>query len=156
MAYIVEAPNELYSIQNEVENVKIFMAGGITNCPNWQREFISCFEGYDYVTLFNPRRYDFNITDSNISEKQIVWEHRHLEEADIIIYWFSRGSLNPIVLYELGKYISSGKHIFIGIDDEYERKFDVETQAKLMNYNLEFFASVENLAEAVKEIILQN
>lgn len=156
MAYVVEAPNELYSIQNEVENVKIFMAGGITNCPNWQREFISYFEGYDYVTLFNPRRYDFDITDPNASEKQIVWEHRHLEEADIIIYWFSRGSLNPIVLYELGKYIGSGKHIFIGIDEEYERRYDVEVQSRLMNYDREFFASVENLAEAVKEIILQN
>jgi len=156
MAYIVEAPNELYSIQNEMENIKIFMAGGITNCPDWQQEFISHFDGYDYVTLFNPRRKDFDVADPNASERQIVWEHRHLEEADVIIYWFSRGSLNPIVLYELGKYIGSEKHIFIGIDEEYERKYDVEAQSKLMYYNLSFFDSIQSLAEAVKEIILKD
>jgi len=155
MAYIVEAPNELYSIQNEVENIKVFMAGGITNCPDWQQEFISYFKEYDYVTLFNPRRKDFDISDSCAPEKQIVWEHRHLEEADIIIYWFSSGSLNPIVLYELGKYTGK-KHILIGIDKEYERTFDVEVQSKLMGYDLEFFKSINDLAEALKLVVLKN
>lgn len=150
MAIVVEAPNEEYSIQNETVNVKVFMAGGITNCPDWQTEFISHFEDIDYITLYNPRRANFDVTDPAASEKQIVWEHRHLDEADVIIYWFSRGSLNPIVLYELGKHINTDKSILIGVDPDYERKYDVEVQSKLVGYQDNFYSSVKDLAEALK------
>jgi len=156
MAIIVEAPNEEYSIQNETLNLKVFVAGGITNCPDWQAEFLEYFKDYDFVTFFNPRRKDFDVTDPKASEKQIVWEHRHLEEADVIIYWFSRGSLNPIVLYELGKYINTNKHILIGIDPEYQRKSDVEVQSALMNYENGYFYTIEVLANELKALLSKN
>lgn len=40
MAIIIQAPNEVYSIDNN-RNIKLFLAGGITNCPDWQSEVIS-------------------------------------------------------------------------------------------------------------------
>jgi len=154
VAIIVEAPNEIYSIQNETENLKVFVAGGMSNCPNWQQEFIQEFKNYNYITLFNPRRAEFDTTDPKASEKQIVWEYRHLEEADVIIYWFSRGSLNPIVLYELGKYINTDKKIIIGIDPEYERKSDVEIQSKLTNYKDKFYTTIKDMANAIRSHII--
>ena len=148
---VIEAPNEVYSVVNE-QNVKIFLAGGITNCPDWQQEFIRRFPKWG-VTLYNPRRAVFDVTNPNEFERQVVWEHLHLEKSDIISFWFSRGSINPIVLFELGKYLRSGKKIFIGIDDEYPRRKDVEVQSKLMGYERDFFCSIKTLVYNIKEYV---
>lgn len=152
---IIEAPNEVYSLENE-HNIKLFLAGGISNCPDWQSEFIADLERYFFeidaqsdVTIFNPRRKDFDITNPNESERQIVWEHRHLEESDVIVYWFSRGSLNPIVLYELGKYINTDKEIIVGIDPEYERKGDVITQCSLLGYDV----VIDDIRQIITEFV---
>ena len=154
MATVVEAPNELYSIDNETQNLKVFIAGGITNCPDWQQEFIENFDDYDYLTLYNPRRREFNVDNPYETEKQIVWEYRHLEEADIIVYWFSTGSINPIVLFELGKYLEKSP-IVIGIESGYEREKDVVIQSRLAGYTGDFCTSVEELAERVKTVIIE-
>jgi 5,10-methenyltetrahydromethanopterin hydrogenase len=153
MALVVESPNEAYTINNETDHKKVFLAGGITDCPDWQADFIKLMEDVDNVTLYNPRRASFDVKDPDATEVQIVWEHRHLDEADIIIYWFSRGSLNPIVLYELGKYINTDKKILIGMDPEYTRKTDVEVQSKLVGYKDNFYNNIEDLKDALMNII---
>lgn len=148
----VEAPNENYSIINETDNLKVFLAGGITNCPDWQKELVDDLDHVRNLTLYNPRRANFDINDPNATEVQIVWEHRHLEEADVIIYWFAKGSLNPIVLYELGKYINTDKKIIIGIDPEYTRENDVKVQSKLVGYKDKFYNNMDDMARAIIEI----
>lgn len=140
MALILEAPNEVYSIQNN-KNIKLFLAGGITNCEDWQSKVINDLSkqmnktkdlfNTDYLTIYNPRRKEYP-NDPKAIEEQIVWEYNHLRDADIISFWFSKGSLNPITLYELGRWgNSSKKTVIIGIDPEYERKEDVIIQTKL-------------------------
>lgn len=131
MAIIVTAVNEDLSIET-IHNKKLFLAGGITNCPDWQQDMISKLKDLDGLTIFNPRRPDFDTTKPEETVKQIVWEFKHLKESDFISFWFSKGSVNPIVLYELGMYgNSSNKNITIGIDPEYTRKQDVMIQTKL-------------------------
>lgn len=152
MAQIIEAPNEVYSVASH-HSTKLFLAGGITNCPDWQSELIDLIKDHDRLIIYNPRRKDFPINDPNATEEQIVWEYRHLTTADIIIFWFSRGSLNPIVLYELGRYGLStfDKRIIIGIDPEYERKRDVEIQTDLSRASTPIVYSIENLAKEFDE-----
>ena len=153
MSIVIEAINEVYSIENN-ENVKLFLAGGITNCPDWQDEIIELLkEEYD-LTMYNPRRKNFPINDPTASEQQITWEYNHLRDADIILFWFASGSLNPIVLYELGRWgNSSNKEIFVGCDPEYQRKQDVEIQTKLSRPNIEIVYSLEDLAEQVSNYL---
>ncbi|MFW6310857.1 MAG: nucleoside 2-deoxyribosyltransferase domain-containing protein [Nanoarchaeota archaeon] len=153
MAIIIEAPNDVYSLENK-ENVKLFLAGGITNCPDWQKEIIKHFEKEKGLTIYNPRREYFDVGDPNASEAQITWEYLKLLESDIILYWFSKGSLNPIVLYELGRWgNSSRKTIFIGIDEGYERKQDVEIQTKLARPDVKITYSLSDLAsDVLKEL----
>jgi hypothetical protein len=138
MLEIIEAPNQ----PKEDNKVKLFLAGGITNCRDWQKSIIEKFQSIkddfdkymiDQLSVFNPRREDFPIDDPNASEEQITWEYEKLKESDIIVYWFSSGSLNPIVLYELGLHGNSqpDKKIVIGCDKKYERISDVEIQTKL-------------------------
>jgi len=153
MAIVIESPNEVYSLENS-ENKKIFLAGGISNCPDWQMELIGRLKGIP-ATLYNPRRANFPMDDPNAAEEQITWEYEKLKAADIIVFWFSRGSLNPIVLYELGRWgNSSDKPIVIGIDPEYERTQDVEIQTVLSRgSDFAFSNSLDQVAQQVMRLL---
>lgn len=153
---VITAINEDYSVANH-HNIKIFLGGGITNCPDWQNEAIKIFsriEAFDF-TIYNPRRPNFPIHDPMAAEQQITWEHEHLSEADIILYWFSKGSLNPIVLYELGRWgNSSDKIISIGCDPEYERTQDVVIQTALSRPDIQIYSSLEDTVQNIIDIIV--
>jgi len=130
MALIITAPKEVYSIEN-TKNTKLFLAGGVTNCPDWQTAVCKELRGVDGLTIYNPRRKTFKDTPQE-AEKQIVWEYNHLADADILAFWFSHGSLNPITLYELGRWGNSAKkQLIIGIDPKYQRRQDVIVQTIL-------------------------
>ena len=103
------------------------------------------------MTIYNPRRENFPIDDPNASEEQITWEFKHLSSSDIISFWFSKGSLNPIVLFELGKYglSSTNKKILVGIDPGYERTQDVEIQTKLSRPDIKIVYSLGGLASQI-------
>jgi len=153
MALIIESPNEIYSLDNN-RNIKLFLAGGITNCPDWQSVMIEHLKDLSNITVYNPRRKNFPTENPLASEEQITWEYNHLKDADIILFWFSRGTINPIVLYELGKWgNSTDKTIFIGLDSEYERKQDVIIQTKLANPNIPILYSLDELSESIKNYL---
>lgn len=156
MAIIIESPNEIYSLDNN-ENKKLFLAGGITDCPDWQSTIINDLKNIPNITIYNPRRKKFPMDNPYAAEQQITWEYNHLRDSDIIIYWFSRGSINPIVLYELGRWgTSTNKPIFIGIDKEYIRSIDVEIQTKLSNPSTTIVYSLKELTDKVKENLKKN
>jgi hypothetical protein len=144
MAKVIEAPNKYTLKENEIS---VFLAGGITNCPDWQKELIELLKDTPDIVMYNPRRKNFPIKDPNAAEEQITWEYNQLKEVDNLIFWFSRGSLNPIVLYELGIWgNSSGRPLFIGMDKEYERQQDVLIQTKLARPEIEIVYSLEDLS----------
>jgi len=132
----VEAPKEV-----KAKGKKLFLAGGITNCPDWQAMLIESLKDEDLdLIVYNPRRANFPIDDPDASEEQIAWEYKHLKGADILVFWFSRGSLNPIVLYELGMWgNSSDRPLCICLDPEYERIQDVEIQTSLSRPDVDIF-----------------
>lgn len=141
----VEALEEL---KYGVEGKTVFLAGGITNCPDWQQEMRSLLHGTDLV-LFNPRREHFPIGDPNAAQEQIMWEHNHLRTADAILFWFPRETLCPIVLYELGAWSMTDKSIFVGVHPEYKRRQDVEIQTQLARPGVEVVYGLEILGRLV-------
>lgn len=166
---IIEAINEVYSIE-KIRGTKIFLAGGISNCPDWQTELLNKItetaeyareyaiidtisEAIDKLIVYNPRRKNFPIHDPNASEEQIVWEAEHLKSADILVFWFSRGSLNPIVLFELGRYGMNHPNVIIGIDPLYERKNDVIIQTKIGRPfdDIHFYDNIDDVAAEIVE-----
>ena len=151
MALIIEAPNEIYSTENN-RNVKLFLAGGITNCPDWQSYVVEELRSIPNLTVYNPRRKNFPIHDKTAAETQITWEFHQLKNADMIMFWFSRGSLNPIVLYELGMHGNAfdGRPTFIGIDPEYERGQDVRIQTELAKPGMPIFDSIDDMIAQIK------
>jgi hypothetical protein len=150
MAKVIEAPNEYANT-----NIKsLFLAGGITNCHDWQQDLIKYFEQVDELIIYNPRRKNFPIDDPGASLIQITWEYDYLKTCDILSFWFARGSLNPIVLYELGRWgNSSDRPIVVGLDPEYERKQDVIIQTKLSRPEIVIVYSLEQLALQIANLI---
>jgi len=141
----IEAP-EVYTVQDNFKS--IFLAGGITNCPDWQSEMVSMLGKCD-VALLNPRRKNFPMDDPNAAKGQIKWEYEHLRKADSILFWFPKESICPIALYELGAWSMTDTPLFIGVHPEYERRVDIEEQTKLVRPSQIIANSLMSLSESV-------
>lgn len=139
MIYL-EAPTR---IDHTLPRPLVFLAGGITNCPDWQQDTATALSlepgGQCNFTLLNPRRKNFPMGDPGASQAQIAWEHEALWSSDIILFWFSRGSDNPIVLLEYGMHLmrnrlqtSGAPTPIVGCDPEYPRAMDVRVQTQLL------------------------
>ena len=146
MKYI-ECPKE-YLPNNEEKS--LFIAGGISNCRNWQRELVEEIVHED-VVLFNPRRKLFDINNPEIEIEQINWEHKYIGLAKAVSFWFSPETLCPITLYELGKVSMMDKKLFIGIDEKYSRKRDLKIQTGLIRPEVEIVYSLEDLSRQIKD-----
>ena len=127
----------------------VFLAGGITGCPDWQREAVGLLRG-EAVVVLNPRRAAFPINDPEAGPGQIEWEHRHLRLADAVLFWFPRETLCPIALYELGAWSMTRKPLFVGVHPDYPRRQDVELQTGLARPDVAVVYSVTDLAEQVR------
>lgn len=127
----------------------IFLAGGITNCPDWQSEMVTLLGHDTFGYIVNPRRDHFDVSMRKNMRAQIEWEKMHLEEADEILFWFPRETLCPITLFELGYWLNHEKPIFIGTHPEYERRDDVIIQTSLVRREINVVDSLEALASEV-------
>jgi hypothetical protein len=143
----IEAPENL---ERTLGHKSIFLAGGITGCPDWQREMVGLLQDTDLV-LLNPRRANFPIHDPDAAREQITWEQAHLWKADAILFWFPCETLCPITLYELGAWSLSNKSIFIGAHSDYARRQDIEIQTDLQRPGMEIVYSLEELSRQVIE-----
>lgn len=133
----VEAPNSLKNL----ERPWVFLAGGITNCEDWQTPMTQELQGkVSKGTILNPRRANFPMGDPSAAEKQIRWEHQALWRADVVAIWFAGGeSVQPIVMFEFGGHLARRglrqlRHLVVGVDPSYSRKADVELQLKAHNF----------------------
>jgi len=151
---VLTAPDSLKITTQNASLPILFLAGGITNCPDWQAEAIKDLlnpnpaEHAPSLLLVNPRRAKPIASDSPEAVEQIAWEHYRLKLADAILFWFPKETLCPISLYELGKWTGT-KKVFIGVHPEYQRKFDIFHQTKLTD---QFIRIHDSVAEVCKEV----
>ena len=143
---VITAP-EIYIPQEH--DITVFLAGGITNCPDWQSEVIKDLNVDNHylksLVIFNPRRENFPIGDKSAAYAQIEWEYQMLEKCDVFSMYFSSGeSDQPICMYELGRNILRmqmrfpadwQERIIITVEGEYRRKHDVLIQTELATQN---------------------
>lgn len=129
---IVICPNELDCTYVDVNATKIFMAGGITGCPDWQSEILTKFyESHKQnIILINPRRENWGDFGVGSSKEQIDWEYRHLNMSDWIYFWFPKEGKCAITLFELGVALGENKNVRIGVEPGYWRELDIVEQVK--------------------------
>lgn len=126
-------------------DILVFLAGGITNCDNWQNSVIDRIKQEEFghnVVIANPRRESFPDTNNEKSfYKQVEWEFNMLEQANIFSVFFANSeSVQPITMYELGRNIVRMKEKFpedysirtiISVQRGYGRTQDVLVQTDL-------------------------
>ena len=150
---VVTAPNR----STQSGNTTLFLAGGISNCPDWQSEVINNLLKFESLTIFNPRRPLYPMNNPEKEYEQIKWEYDHLKSSAILVFWFSPGSLNPIALYELGLWVNARPETtaFIGVDPLYERKRDVIIQTKLARPDIVIAHSLTELTNQIGNYLLK-
>lgn len=151
----------------EIDTYKptVFLAGGITNCPEWQNELIELLQYRDDFVLLNPRRENFPMDDPNAAEEQIRWEFEALNNCDIFSMWYTAGiSDQPICMYELGRHLAlkPADNIVIGVEPGYKRAQDVYIQTELVspfvsnNIASTLNEHALNIEDAVRRLKLRN
>ena len=144
-------------------DILCFLAGGITNCVEWQDKVINDLQNENFdnnLVLLNPRRKNFPINDPNASLEQIQWEFNWLEQCDIFSMYFDgpTKSDQPICFYELGRNIERmkqkfpndwNKRIVISVNSNFKRISDVIIQTKLATFDL----IKVNISDSYEDII---
>lgn len=107
---------------------ELFLAGGISNCPDWQAATELALSDLLGV-VHNPRRPGVLVADEAVG--QIEWEFEALRLSETILFWFPKDTVCPITLYELGVWATKGAPLIVGTDPKYTRQIDVFTQLRL-------------------------
>jgi hypothetical protein len=155
MQYI-EAPTKI-NYEDYKRTISCFLAGGITGCPNWQDKVVKGLEDTNLM-IFNPRRKNFPMGDPEAGKEQILWENEYLNKAHIFSIWFCAEQIQPICLYELGKYTELFKRenrldcISVGIDPNYPRRLDVKEQLRYTAPNIKLHYSLEEHIDSIRNI----
>lgn len=142
---IIEAPNDYPEVSD------VFLGGGISNCPDWQKELIDLLTDVPGVGL-NPRRTGEFTED--IADEQITWEYHALRSVHTVFFWFPKETLCPITLLELGVFTQRpDTRLIVGTHPDYARRFDVIKQLELARPEVQVFDNIEDMAsEYIRQI----
>jgi hypothetical protein len=129
----------------------VFLAGTIDlgNSANWQRKFRDSLLDFD-VAVFNPRRDTWDgdaSTDNPEFVRQVEWELRYLEFADIIVMNILGSSNSPISLLELGLFAQTGK-LRVCVPAGFYRYGNVEVVCH--KYGVPMYPHMDSLIAAVR------
>jgi hypothetical protein len=138
-------------IEYEEDAPAIFLAGGISDAEDWQQRLVRMLPKGDFAVL-NPRRAKFPMGDPAAAAEQIEWEHRHLQRASVVVFWFPPQTLCPIALFELGACCAE-KSIVVGVDPGYARRADIEHQLRLRRPDVQVVYELEELAVRARSIL---
>lgn len=132
---------------------KVFLAGSIEmgKAGDWQTQVQRALDD-EGVVLLNPRRADWNPAwkpDASEPEfrRQVDWELAALEEADIILMYFTPGTQSPITLLEFGLYARSGR-LLVAAPAGFWRRGNVQITGD--RYGVPRFDTLDELIEAVR------
>lgn len=154
---VIEAPNH-WTFNT---GLSLFLGGGITDCPEWQKDVIRDLT-LTPLTVLNPRRANFNIEDKSLTAQQIMWEFHYIRTTSAVMFWFPAETICPITLFELGARLESNRHsamsqkLFIGTHPDYTRNEDVEIQSSLAGHLDPIFNHLSDLTDAIVDWNFEN
>ena len=144
MSITIEAPDERMP-----SGESVFLAGGITDCRDWQQEVVRELTDTDLV-IFNPRRSVWP-SDPREVKQQIEWERKRLDAATLISFWFASETVCPITLLELGYALGKSSGAVVGCHPEYSRRQDVEIQLNLTHPDSLMATSPTELSRMIRQ-----
>lgn len=159
MAHILKAPKA--TPRSVVFKPSIFLAGSIDMgaAIDWQTRIEQELANYD-VVIFNPRRDDWDSSwVQDISNKpfreQVEWELQHLEDCDLILFYFDPHGAAPITLLELGLFgIPENEKLIVCCPDGYWRKGNVDVVCE--RYGIRQVPTLDDLIQSAHEWCADN
>lgn len=131
----------------------IFLAGGVTYSPDWQKEALEMLVDTDLVVA-NPRRDEIVSAVGDTVRRQIIWEFENLKSAKVVLFWFPNAE-TIITFLELGKELARKSRIVVGTDPNYNRRFDIETQVHLELPRAVIYTTLDETVRAAAELCQQ-
>ena len=128
----------------------IFLAGGVTYSPDWQKEALKMLAGTDLIVA-NPRRDELISAVGAPARQQITWEFKNLKSAKVVLFWFPNAE-TIITFLELGKELARKSRIVVGVDPDYNRRFDIETQVHLELPRAVIYTTLDETVRAAAEL----
>lgn len=110
---------------------------------DWQADVIEVLRNVDHLTVFNPRRSDWDSSWEQDKENphfyaQVNWELERLDDADVIAMYFDPDTQSPVSLLELGIYAES-KKLVVCCPNGFWRKGNVDIVCS--KYGIPIFTS---------------
>lgn len=128
----------------------IFLAGGVTYSPNWQKEALEMLADTDLIVA-NPRRDEIVSAVGDTARRQIIWEFENLKSAKVVLFWFPNAE-TIITFLELGKELARKSNIVVGVDPDYSRRFDIETQVYLESPDAVIYSTLGETVQAAARL----
>lgn len=128
----------------------VFLAGSIDNgeAEKWQDRFCEALQNEDLL-VFDPRRDEWNTEPSEEElNKQIQWELTHINQADLVVFYFAPKSIAPITLLELGIVAEGNLPAVVCCPKEYWRSGNVHFICNYYDITL-----VESFDELIEEVL---
>lgn len=131
---VVTAPNQppKSGLVSSLTTTEVFLAGSIEmgKARDWQQDVIARYRGVKSLTLFNPRRADWDPSwaQSPTNERlleQIDWELEHLERADYVFFYFQGDTMSPVTMMELGLALNAGTDMIVVCEPGFWREANV-------------------------------
>ena len=156
MFEIVQAPATTTS-----KGIKLFIAGGIRNCPPWQNELIEKLQKDERIKEEIDEDEDIKIIILNPRCKEVPdeksqtkWEYDNLKKSDIISFWFSEGSQNPITLFEYGSHLHNHIPLVVGCHPNYEKRNNVILQTELAKHEIKVNQNFDEFYEDLVDTLI--
>ena len=106
--------------------------------------------GTDLVVA-NPRRDEIISAIGETARQQIIWEFENLKSAKVVLFWFPNAE-TIITFLELGKELARKSRIVVGVDPDYNRRFDIETQVHLELPRAVIYTTLDETIRAAAEL----
>lgn len=143
---LIEVPDNHYTV---------FLAGSIEQglAERWQDRTIELLSDREHLTVFNPRRANWDATwEQSIHnpqfKEQVTWELEALDRADLVLFYFDPATKSPITLLELGLYEHKA-HVIC--PDGFWRKGNVDIVCEM--YDIPQYSTLEKAVEEIKNHI---
>ena len=129
---IIAKPPEILPDIFSHKKLILFLAGSIEmgSATNWQTKISEKLNDLDIV-ICNPRRDSWDsswkqdISNSNF-RTQVEWELTHIENANLIIFYFDPNTKSPITLLELGLTANSTTECIVCCPPGYWRRGNIQ------------------------------
>ena len=145
---IIKAPNDTFD--RILKSSTVFLAGSIEmgKVENWQAIAEKKLSDYgdDILTVFNPRRDDFDVSlkqtiHEPVLKEQIYWELSSMEIADYILVYFHPDTKAPITMLELGLHAHSIAKVIVVCPDGFYRQANIEIVCE--KFDIPFFKDLD-------------